>query len=127
MNPNIKKEKWTEEEDERLLELVGLHGNAWAEISRQLEGRTDQQCMGRWRRHLDPVIKRESWAAPEDAALTSLHARHGSQWSAIAKSINGRTAQQCRARCAASFLSFSLQLISSVPFIFRPPLPLDHS
>ena len=100
VNPNIKKEKWTEEEDDRLLELVRVHGNAWAEISRQLDGRTDQQCMGRWRRHLDPAIKREQWAAPEDAALASLHARHGSQWSAISKSIDGRTAQQCRARCA---------------------------
>ncbi|KAK9908792.1 hypothetical protein WJX75_003000 [Coccomyxa subellipsoidea] len=98
VNPNIKKEKWTEEEDDRLLELVRVHGNAWAEISRQLDGRTDQQCMGRWRRHLDPAIKREQWAAPEDAALASLHARHGSQWSAISKSIDGRTAQQCRAR-----------------------------
>lgn len=102
MNPNIKKEKWTDEEDARLLELVSIHGNAWAEISRQLEGRTDQQCMGRWRRHLDPAIRRDAWNAPEDAALTNLYRRHGSQWSAIAKSIDGRTAQQCRARCRSA-------------------------
>lgn len=45
MNPNIRKERWTEIEDLRLTDLVHEHGNAWAEISRQMDGRTDQQCM----------------------------------------------------------------------------------
>ena len=45
VNPNIRKDKWTEEEDELLLELYQRHGNAWAEISRAMDGRTDQQCM----------------------------------------------------------------------------------
>ena len=62
VNPNIKKEKWTEEEDEALVALVAEHGNAWADIARRLDGRTDQQCMGRWRRHLDPAIRRDAWA-----------------------------------------------------------------
>lgn len=81
VNPNIKKEKWTEEEDERLLELVGLHGNAWAEISRQLEGRTDQQCMGRWRRHLDPAIKRDSWYECTSVSITG-------EWTAVVSPAN---------------------------------------
>ncbi|KAK9797749.1 hypothetical protein WJX73_005770 [Symbiochloris irregularis] len=98
VNPNIRKEKWTEDEDRRLLRLVKQFGNCWAEISRRLDGRTDQQCMGRWRRHLDPSIKREAWQPHEDATLQSLYGQYGSQWSAIAHGINGRTAQQCRAR-----------------------------
>ena len=52
VNPNIKREKWTEEEDEA---LVAEHGNAWACIACRMDGRTDQQCMGRWKRHLDPT------------------------------------------------------------------------
>ena len=36
----------------------------------------------------------------EDIALTTLYRKHGSQWSSIAKHIDGRTAQQCRARRA---------------------------
>ena len=98
VNPNIRKEKWSEDEDRRLLKLVKQYGNAWAEISRCLDGRTDQQCMGRWRRHLDPSIRRDSWAPQEDQALHELYQQYGSQWSQISLGIPGRTAQQCRAR-----------------------------
>ena len=37
VNPNIKKEKWTVEEDEKLLVLYEEHGGSWAQISRHLE------------------------------------------------------------------------------------------
>ena len=54
--------------------------------------------MGRWRRHLDPKVKRDAWSTREDRHLTELHHEHGSNWSAIAKTMKNRTAQQCRAR-----------------------------
>lgn len=98
VNPNISREKWSDEEDQRLGELVLKHGSSWAEISRQLPGRTDQQCMGRWRRHLDPSIRRECWEEAEDEQLRELYGEFGSSWSCISKSLSGRTAQQCRAR-----------------------------
>lgn len=48
-NPEIKKAKWSKEEDERLMELMQEHKGAWALIARHLPGRTDQQCMvGFW-------------------------------------------------------------------------------
>ncbi len=37
VNPNIKKEKWSPAEDERLLVLYEEHGGSWAQISRHLE------------------------------------------------------------------------------------------
>jgi myb proto-oncogene protein len=65
VNPNIRRDKWTAEEDAKLMELVKTFGiGRWAEIARNCEGRTDQQCMGRWRRHLDPGIKRVRGARP---------------------------------------------------------------
>lgn len=61
-------------------------------------GRTDQQCMGRWRRHLDPEVVREAWTTEEDTLLCQLYELHGPKWSLICESIRGRTAQQSRAR-----------------------------
>lgn len=78
--------------------LVAEIGPRWADIARRCPGRTDQQCMGRWRRHLDPSIKRDAWSAQEDKALLRLHKLHGRQWSLISKQMAARTAQQCRAR-----------------------------
>jgi len=54
--------------------------------------------MGRWRRHLDPNIRKCSWLAREDDILKAKYNELGSQWSNISKHLAGRTAQQCRAR-----------------------------
>ena len=54
--------------------------------------------MGRWKRHLDPSITREAWTEAEDSTLHKQYVVYGSQWSSIARSLPGRTAQQCRAR-----------------------------
>ena len=54
--------------------------------------------MGRWRRHLDPSVKKDAWTDPEDKKLMSLHDSLGPRWSNISKMLTGRTAQQCRAR-----------------------------
>lgn len=63
-----------------------------------MPGRTDQQCMGRWKRHLDPAICRAPWSAAEDALLTRLVSEHGHAWSTISNALEGRIAQQCRSR-----------------------------
>lgn len=84
VNPNIRRDKWSAEEDAKLIELVKTFGvGRWAEIARNCDGRTDQQCMGRWRRHLDPSIRRVSdcgeqttkqVARPQRTQLSSKHA-----------------------------------------------------
>jgi hypothetical protein len=54
--------------------------------------------MGRWRRHLDPSVKKDAWSGAEDDKLMRLHDTLGPRWSNISKMLTGRTAQQCRAR-----------------------------
>ena len=98
VNPTIRKDKWTPAEDDELAALVSARGPAWADIARALPGRTDHQCMGRWRRHLDPSIRRDGWSSGEDATLTALVTSLGSRWAAVSRAFDGRTAQQCRAR-----------------------------
>lgn len=98
VNPNIKRDKWDEHEDELLTRLVQEHGNHWATIARHVPGRTDQQCMGRWKRHLDPSIKREKWTVDEDIKLCALYLKYDNAWSSISRALEGRTPQQCRTR-----------------------------
>ena len=45
VNPDLRKAKWTAEEDGKLAALVAEHGKQWAVISRQMDGRSDQQVM----------------------------------------------------------------------------------
>ena len=54
LDPSIKNAQWTIEEDAALLEVAEAQqtgGNSikWANVARSLPGRTDNQCLKRWR------------------------------------------------------------------------------
>ena len=49
LDPNVNKDKWTPEEDEKLKKLVEVYGSrSWARIAKELGNRTDVQCRYRF-------------------------------------------------------------------------------
>ncbi|RVE70329.1 hypothetical protein OJAV_G00063280 [Oryzias javanicus] len=92
--------KWTQEEDENLKILVNNFGKRdWNTISSFLPGRTQMQCMVRWKKHLDPEINKGYWTKAEDDKMLKLIDQYGTRcWSLIARELTGRTGKQCRER-----------------------------
>jgi hypothetical protein len=50
-----------------------------------------KQCRERWVNHLRPGLNKTMWTDDENARLLALHVQYGSQWTTIARYIEGRS------------------------------------
>ncbi|KDP35633.1 hypothetical protein JCGZ_09071 [Jatropha curcas] len=92
LNPDLVKGPWTQEEDDKITELVAKYGpTKWSVIAKSLPGRIGKQCRERWHNHLNPDIKKDAWTLEEELALMNAHRIHGNKWAEIAKVLPGRT------------------------------------
>ncbi|KAL7493606.1 hypothetical protein ACHAWT_003221 [Skeletonema menzelii] len=85
---------WTEEEDRKVVELVGKYGpKKWSIIAEELgSGRIGKQCRERWHNHLNPEISRAPWTEAEDRVILQwLREGVGNQWANLSKHLPGRT------------------------------------
>ena len=111
LQPGIKKGPWLPEEDAKLIELVQLEQNKsagssiqlkldWAAIAHQIPGRISKNVRERWKRYIDPAIKKVPWSSEEDSALLQGHQRVGSKWTTIAQMdcLIGRTGEAIKTR-----------------------------
>lgn len=67
----------------------------------EMGNRNVHQCRQKWVLSLDPSLKKGVFSRSEDLRLYAYaFFDHTPDWPSIAKSIPGRTAKQCRERCA---------------------------
>ncbi|XXG75194.1 hypothetical protein AAC387_Pa07g3758 [Persea americana] len=92
LNPELVKGPWTQEEDDKIIDLVKKYGpRKWTVIANSLPGRIGKQCRERWHNHLNPNIRKDPWTLEEELALMQAHQIHGNKWAEIAKVLHGRT------------------------------------
>lgn len=100
LDPRLKKGKWTQEEDERLIQAFNKYGSSWHKVSQEIDGRTDDQCAKRYIEVLDPKTKDrlKTWDRQEDLKLINLVKTHGTKWRTISMGFSGRPSLTCRNR-----------------------------
>eukprot|EP00002_Diphylleia_rotans_P008784 TRINITY_DN18778_c0_g1_i1.p1 TRINITY_DN18778_c0_g1~~TRINITY_DN18778_c0_g1_i1.p1 ORF type:complete len:704 (+),score=124.88 TRINITY_DN18778_c0_g1_i1:205-2316(+) len=93
--------KWSKEEEDRLRELVPIHGSQWQLIG-PLVGRLPRACRDKWR-DLYRRHRKGPWAEDEKKRLLELVERFSSNsdqpeinWSAISEHMQTRNQTQCR-------------------------------
>ena len=71
---------WAPEEDEKLRQLVRVHGEkSWAVVATEMASRSGKQCRERWRNQLRPLNK-GAWTAEEDAEVWTRVQEMGTRW-----------------------------------------------
>ncbi|CCF59423.1 hypothetical protein KAFR_0H00130 [Kazachstania africana CBS 2517] len=100
LDPNLKKGRWTKEEDELLVKAYEKHGSHWLSVSMEIAGRTEDQCAKRYIEVLGPTSKGRlrEWTVEEDLALISKVKKYGTKWRKISSEMTFRPSLTCRNR-----------------------------
>lgn len=89
----LKKGPWTQEEDQKLMHYIQIHGPGnWRTLPKNAGlQRCGKSCRLRWTNYLRPDIKRGRFSFEEEETIIQLHSILGNKWSAIAARLPGRT------------------------------------
>lgn len=101
LDPGIRNDPFTAEEDALIVKRVAELGTKWAEIARSFRGRSDNSIKNRYYSRLHKrnyQRKLSRFNKGEDLLILDLVARVGTKWSEIAKHLPGRTSKSIKNR-----------------------------
>ena len=92
-DPHKRRQKFTQEEDQKLIELVNEHGTSnWVLIASLMENRNPRQCRERWKHYLSVrETRKEPFSPEEDRAISEKFYELGPKWTKIASFLPGRS------------------------------------
>lgn len=93
-------QKWTEEEDEKVIEGVSKYGTkSWKQVALMVPKRTWMQCRSRYYQALQQVGRKGRWSQLENCRLLLILLFFGmDNWSTVSKRMMSRNSSQCRDR-----------------------------
>ncbi|KAK4702590.1 hypothetical protein P7C70_g3628, partial [Phenoliferia sp. Uapishka_3] len=96
-SPHARKGKWTEEENQALLDAVKVHGTSWSIIG-EIVGRVPMLCQSRWKglQEKTKTVNRAVWTSEQCSFLESAVDRLGKRWAQISREpeMSGKTPVQ---------------------------------
>ena len=90
METKVRRNKFTPDEDQRLLELVGVYGESWGKISEHFLNKNVRQCRERFNNYLKPLNMNE-WTPEEDRLLLEKFEEYGFNFKKITTFFQDRT------------------------------------
>jgi len=99
LNPNLKKGKWTVEEDTKLIGLVAIFGKSWNIISKIFKNRSNKQVMNRYEEYLNNAEDFEDYfSEAEDQVIIQNYPQFGKKWNLYVNVLKNRSSKKIKKR-----------------------------
>ncbi|KAG0677842.1 hypothetical protein C6P40_000726 [Pichia californica] len=100
LDPFLRKGKWTQAEDDALINAFKKHGASWQKVASEIKGRNEDQCSKRYTEVLNSDTKErlKPWNLDEDLLLIEQVKQFGTKWRHISNFLPSRPSLTCRNR-----------------------------
>lgn len=132
LRPDIKRGKFSLQEEQTIIQLHALLGNRWSAIATHLPKRTDNEIKNYWNTHLkkrltkmgiDPVThkpKNDALLSCDGQSKNAANLSHMAQWESARLEAEARLARQSKLRSCSASASFQVQSLEPAAGASKP-------